>query len=113
MPDRVLLGENHALYRFLEPNYGGPLAGFWLPVETYHYLRRLRECSGIRLPAWAVSARAMLPADAATFCIATLLVKLYGFRGRARVRDTAPTPLTRIWLPSLTPDQIHLRSYRL
>lgn len=113
MPDRVLLGENQALYRFLEPNYGGALAGFWLTVETYHHLRKLREVSDIPLPRWAVSARPMLPADATTFCIATLLVKLYGFRGRVRVRDAAPTALTRIWLPSLTIEQIHLRSYRL
>src|SRR5277367_6069048 len=54
VPMKVLLSEGETLYRFFETGFNaagfnGPPSDLWLPLRTYHYLRRATA-----VPEWAV-----------------------------------------------------------
>jgi hypothetical protein len=126
VPMKVLLSEGETLYRFLEARFNGPPSDLWLPLETYHHLRRAPS-----IPEWAVwkNANARPQVAAATFCRATLLKKAYAFRGCVhlpgnhvtRGHGTSKTAFTledlvkrsMLWIPGLSGDDFLLRSYWL
>ena len=121
VPMKVLLSEGETLYRFLEARFiearfNGSPSDLWLPLETYHHLRRAPT-----IPGWAVWKNANSPSGVspATFCRATLLKKTYAFRGCVRLtRGSAFTLedlVTRsmLWIPGLSGDDFFLRSYWL
>jgi len=116
VPMKVLLSEGETLYRFLGAGFDGTPSDLWLPLESYHHLRRMPTT-----PEWAVWKNANSPSRVApaAFCRATLLNKAYGFRGCVRSTSshvvTLDDMLTRsmLWIPGLSAADFFLRSYSL
>lgn len=116
MPVKLLLSEGETLFRFFERGFNGPPSDFWIPLETYHHLR----CAP-GVPGWAVWKNVNSRADVAPamFCRATLVRKVFGFKGC--VRSTHLQAITQenlltgsmIWIPGLKADDFFLRSYWL
>jgi hypothetical protein len=114
VPAKLLLRDGHTLYRFLEAALAGPFE-FWLPVETYHYLRRAPS-----KPDWALWRSPHSRSKPSLFCSATLHHNVYGFRGCVRIPGEARAitltgMVTRsvVWIPGLSREDFFARSYRL
>jgi hypothetical protein len=113
MPAKVLLSEGETLYRFLPGGLEAPFE-FWLPLDTFH---QLRAAPGI--PDWAVWRNANSRAAATRFCKATLLKKVYGFRGCVPAAGAQAVTLasmlagSMIWIPALRHEDFLVRVYSL
>ena len=117
VPMRVLLREGDTLFRLLEPGFQGTLAGFWLPLETYHALRNAEHFTARRYEAWAISCMPGRPAplQPSTFCRATLRRDAYGFKGCARgsADMQALIARARVWVPGLDREDVMVLCYSL
>jgi hypothetical protein len=121
VPTKVLLSEGETLYRFFETGFNaagfnGPRSHLWLPLRTYHHLRRATV-----VPEWAVwrTKDSRLQTAPATFSRATLRNKAYAFAGCVRATQSPGVTLNNlisssmIWLPGLSAEDVLLRSYSL
>jgi hypothetical protein len=116
VPRKILLNEGETLFRFMEARFRVIAYDFWLPLETYHQLRRSKK-----VPAWAIWKNAGAPAKVvpATFCSATLKRKVYGFKGlsasagKKAVSLKSLTAAGLVWIPELSTQDIFVRNYSL
>ncbi|WP_321470255.1 hypothetical protein [uncultured Paludibaculum sp.] len=113
MPAKVFLREGETFFRFLEKDFNGTAEGFWLPAATYHRLRNENLLQGVSIPDWAVTQSTLLPRrpQPAMFCQATLVERVYGFRGLLKV--SGGLPQLQFWIPGLAGSQLFVRCYNL
>lgn len=116
IPRKALLSEGETLYRFLEAGFSGTAYDFWLPLETYHHLRRVES-----VQEWAIWRNANSRAQVApsAFCRATLTRRVYGFKGlvtsagKKAITSENLMSSSLVWIPGLSTQDFFLRVYSL
>lgn len=116
VPRKILLNEGDTLFRFMEARFRCLAYDLWLPLETYHHLRRSKK-----VPEWAIWKNSGVPAKGipASFCSATIKRRMYGFKGlsaSAGKKAIGLKSLTSgglVWIPELSTLDIFVRSYSI